>query len=137
MNKKILKNAAAFLMLLALVAPGLVLAQNDPNAAGTYFPTNGGDINLPGQTNTLSPVQTITNIINIFLGLLGLLAVIIVMIGGFKWMTAQGSDDKVKDAKKTIQYGVIGLAIILLAYVIVRLVMGAIINVGNGGTNIT
>lgn len=126
MNKKLFKNAVAFLMLLAIVAPGFVLAQGPDN----ILPTG---LDLP-QGQSADPVELVTNIINILLGLLGLLAVIIVLIGGFKWMTAQGSDDKVTEAKKTIQYGAIGLAIILLAYVIVRVVITAIWNVGERNT---
>ncbi|HOY56461.1 MAG TPA: pilin [bacterium] len=129
MNKKLFKHAASFLLLLILVAPSLVLAQN----ANTYFPT-GQNLNLP--TNDLQPVTVITNIINIFLGLLGLLAVIIVLIGGFKWMTANGVEDKVKSAKKTIEYGLIGMGIILLSYIIVKLVLNAIYRVGTGSTTL-
>ncbi|MDD5290452.1 MAG: TrbC/VirB2 family protein [Patescibacteria group bacterium] len=128
MNKKLVKNAVAFLMLLAIFAPGFVLAQG----ANTYLPAPGS-LNLP-QGQTTDPVKLVTNIINILLGLLGLLAVIIVLIGGFKWMTAAGSEDRVEKAKKTIQYGAIGLAIILLAYVIVRVVINAIWNVGERNT---
>jgi ABC-type Fe3+ transport system permease subunit len=127
MNKKLFKNAVAFLMLLVLVAPGLVLAQNE------YFSGTQG-ITLPGQGRNANAVETVVNIINVLLGLLGLLAVIIVLIGGFKWMTAQGSDDKVKEAQKTIKYGVIGLSIIMLAYVIVRVVINAIWSVGQNQT---
>lgn len=131
MNKKLFKHAASFLLLLILVAPSLVLAQVNVN---TYMPTPGS-INLP-DNSTLQPVTVITNIINIFLGLLGLLAVIIVLIGGFKWMTANGVEDKVKSAKKTIEYGLIGMGIILLSYVIVRLVLNAIYRVGTGQTTL-
>jgi len=137
MNKKLFKHAASFLLLLILVVPSLALAQNPANI-NRYMPTAGsgpGQLNLPSN-NTLQPVAVITNIINIFLGLLGLLAVIIVLIGGFKWMTANGVEDKVKNAKKTIEYGLIGMGIILLSYVIVRLVLGAIYKVGTGGTTL-
>jgi amino acid transporter len=130
MNKKLFKNAVAFLLLLIIIAPGLVLAQQD---AGDYLPATADELGLVDTQNT-EPVEIITNIINMLLGLLGLLAVIIVLIGGFKWMTAQGSEDKVKDAKNTIKYGIIGLAIILLAYVIVRIVINAIIGVGTDQT---
>jgi glucose uptake protein GlcU len=123
MNKNLVKNAVVFLMLLALVAPSLALAQAD-----RYF-TGANQLQLP-DTQTTQPVTIVTNIINMLLGLLGLLAVIIILIGGFKWMTAQGSDDKVESAKKTIKYGIIGLVIILLAYVIVRIVINAVWNVG-------
>jgi hypothetical protein len=126
MNKKLVKHAVSFLLLLVLMAPALVMAQN----SDVYMNTAGA-VNLPGKTSAIAPITVITNIINIFLGLLGLLAVIIILIGGFKWMTANGVEDKVKTAKKTIYYGLIGLVIILLAYVIVKVVIGAVVNFGN------
>ena len=63
---------------------------------------------------------TITNIINVALSLLGIVAVVVILIGGFKWMTAGGNDDQVTVARKWIFSGIIGLAIILSAWAIAR-----------------
>ncbi|MEK7102536.1 MAG: hypothetical protein AAB912_02825, partial [Patescibacteria group bacterium] len=62
---------------------------------------------------TRSLQETIASIIRVVLSLLGIVALVIVLMGGFKWMTAGGSDEKVKEAKKTIFQGIIGLAIVL------------------------
>ncbi len=62
--------------------------------------------------------ETAASLINVLLGLLGLIAVVIVLAGGFKWMTAGGSEDKIAEARKMIFSGVIGLAIILSAWAI-------------------
>ena len=59
---------------------------------------------------TRSLQETIASIIRVLLSLLGIVAVVIVLAGGFKWMTAGGSDEKVKEAKKMITQGIIGLA---------------------------
>ena len=72
--------------------------------------------------------KTIGNIINVILGFLGIVAVVIVLLGGFKWMTAGGNDEKVQDAKKLLIAGVIGLAIIFSAYAITSFVLTSIIN---------
>ncbi|MFA7245053.1 MAG: pilin [Candidatus Magasanikbacteria bacterium] len=64
--------------------------------------------------------QTIVAIINIALSMLGIVAVVVVLIGGFKWMTAGGDDGKVDEARKWIFSGIIGLAIILSAWAIAR-----------------
>jgi len=66
---------------------------------------------------------TIAKIIRVAMGLLGIVAVVIVLIGGFKWMTAGGNDDQVGEAKKWIFSGVIGLAIILSAYALTTFVI--------------
>jgi hypothetical protein len=71
---------------------------------------------------------TVSRVIRAFMGLLGLVAVIIILLGGFKWMTAAGADEKVQEAKKLIISGVIGLVIILSAYGIAEFVIGAIVS---------
>jgi len=61
---------------------------------------------------------TIGKLLKVALGFLGIIAVIIVLVGGFKYMTAGGAEEKVGDAKKWIVSGIIGLAIVLSAYAI-------------------
>ncbi len=73
--------------------------------------------------------DTVINIINWVLGLLGIVAVIMVLYGGFQWLTAGGSEDKVASAKKILQSAVIGLIIILLAWAIVNYVLSTAGNV--------
>jgi len=66
---------------------------------------------------------TITRIINIALSLLGIVAVVIILVAGFKWMTAGGNDEKVGEARKMLFAGVIGLAIIMSAWAIAKFVL--------------
>ncbi len=66
---------------------------------------------------------TATSIINVSLSLLGIVAVVIILIGGFRWMTAGGNDEKVGEARKWIFSGIIGLAIIMSAWAIARFVL--------------
>jgi hypothetical protein len=68
------------------------------------------------------------NFINAALGLLGIVLVVIVIYAGFLWMTAQGNDEKVKQAKKMITNAVIGLVLIFAAYAITTFVVTAIDN---------
>ncbi len=71
-------------------------------------------------------VTTIASIIRVALGFLGVVAVVIILAGGFKWMTSGGEDAKVKDAKKLMISGCIGLAIVLAAYAIASFVIGSL-----------
>ncbi|MFA7662357.1 MAG: pilin [Patescibacteria group bacterium] len=73
-------------------------------------------------------MTTIVQLINIIMSFLGFIAVIIILIGGFKWMTAQGDDKKVEDAKKTITTGVIGLVVIFAAWGVARFVINLLAN---------
>ena len=128
MNKKLIKHAASFLLLLIMVAPVFVAnAQQGEDIDANYFQGGAEELHLSGQDSDVGVVGTVTNIVNVVLGLLGLIAVIIILIGGFKWMTARGAEEKVEKAKDTIKYGLIGLAIILLAYLIVRIVIGSVV----------
>lgn len=84
--------------------------------AGDFAGTSGlGDQDL---------TTTIASIINTALGFLGIVAVVIILYGGFLWMTSGGNDDKVKQAKKLMISGVIGLAIILSSFAIATFVIG-------------
>ncbi len=71
--------------------------------------------------------DSIAGLIRVVLGFLGIVAVVIVLMGGFKWMTASGSDEKVEEAKALLLAGIIGLAIILSAYAITTFVVASLI----------
>ncbi len=66
-------------------------------------------------------------IVNAIIGVLGLAAVVIVILGGVQYMTSTGDAGKVKKAKDTILYGIIGLVICVLAFAIVNFVISNII----------
>ena len=70
--------------------------------------------------------ETITSVLNVLLGFLGIIAVIVILLGGFKWMTAGGGEDKIGEAKKLIGAGIVGLVIILAAYAIATYVINTI-----------
>lgn len=80
-------------------------------------------------------VDTIAQIIRVALGFLGVIAVVIILLGGFKWMTAGGNDDKVKDAKKLIFSGIIGLVIIISAFAIASFVIDSIVTATSGSSS--
>ena len=67
--------------------------------------------------------ESIINIINAVIGVLGLVCVVVMIIGGVNYMTSSGDTGKVKKAKDTILYGVIGLVVCVLAFAIVNFVI--------------
>ena len=83
--------------------------------------------NFTGGAASNSLEQTIISIINAVIGVLGLVAVVIIIIGGINYMMSSGEAAKVKKAKDTILYGVIGLVICVLAFAIVNFVIANII----------
>ena len=71
---------------------------------------------------------SVINIINAIIGVLGLICVVVIIIGGVGYMTSSGDSGKVKKAKDTILYGIIGLVICVLAFAIVNFVISNILN---------
>jgi hypothetical protein len=130
--KKFSKFFLSFVVISLLVLPFLVL----PALAQTGDPyginnvQNGLNNSLPGAGTDLRTV--IARIINFALGFLGIIAVVIILIGGFKWMTAAGNEEKVTEARKLLVAGIIGLVIILAAWAVSTFVIGAIYNSVNG-----
>ncbi len=60
---------------------------------------------------------------NVLLFLAGAIAVIAIIYGGIRYVTSTGDAARVKQAKDTILYGVIGLVIAILAFAIVQFVI--------------
>lgn len=71
--------------------------------------------------------KTVPSIINYIIGALAIVAVVVMIIGGVTYMTSSGDAGKVKKAKDTILYGVIGLVVCALAYAIVNWVIGGLL----------
>ena len=70
--------------------------------------------------------DVVINIIEVVIGLLGIVAVVFIVIGGVTYMTSSGDSTKVKKAKDTILYAIIGLVICALAFAIVNFAAGII-----------
>ncbi|MEK9130098.1 MAG: hypothetical protein AAB526_01740 [Patescibacteria group bacterium] len=105
----------------------------DATALTTANLLNTATIGESGLSTSTTNLKTmIMKVIGIVLGFLGIIAVIIVIIGGFKWMTSGGAEDKTKAARDLIVSGMIGLVIVLIAYTIVHFVSEALLNTTNG-----
>ncbi len=83
--------------------------------------TGSNDCNPADDGNTVYGV--VRSAINLLSIVVGVAAVIMLIIGGLKFITAQGESSSVASARATIIYSIIGLVIVLLAQVIVRFVI--------------
>lgn len=110
------QHLTAFGLCLALAVPLVFVRAQTPDDFGI---NDLDTINLG--TKPLN--ETIADILNVLLGFLGIIAVVIILLGGFKWMTAGGEEEKVGEAKKLISAGIVGLVVILSAYAIARFVL--------------
>jgi hypothetical protein len=88
---------------------------------------DGQPISLFGATGAF------TTISNVLLFIIGAISVIMIVIAGLRYVTSGGNSAAITAAKNTILYAVIGLIIALLAYAIIRFVIGAF--AGDEGLN--
>ena len=119
-NINIVKTAnviAIFVMFVMLLTPLLGFAQ------GFRVP-DAGSTGLPNQANAS---DIIMRVIQILLAIAGLVAVIFLIIGGFRYITAGGNEETAEAAKKTITNAIIGIVVVILAFVIVRVIANALI----------
>lgn len=120
--RKIFKHLISLAIVAMLMVPVLAIpasAQSDDLFGKDYIEENT-------ELSSSDPRAIVGRIINVALGLLGVIAVAIILMGGFKWMTAGGNEDKVSEAKKLLGAGVIGLAIVLAAWAVANWVIDAI-----------
>ena len=67
-----------------------------------------------------------TRITSIALYIIGAISVIMLIWGGLRYILSGGDGKKITDAKNTILYAILGLAIAFLSYAIIRFVLNAI-----------
>ncbi len=68
----------------------------------------------------------IATAIGAILSLLGIIFIILILIAGYRWMTAGGNEEELNKAKSQIKHAIIGLVIIMMAYAITSFVLGAL-----------
>jgi hypothetical protein len=66
----------------------------------------------------------LANVINILLFVAGAMTLIFILIGAFQYILSAGNPQNLSQAKRTLTFALVGLAIVILALVIVRFVRG-------------
>ena len=89
--------------------------------AGAKNTTNGAECKKAATLST--KIETVVKTLS---GLVGAFAVGMIVYGGFKYITSQGDPRQAEAAKNIIWYAGVGLFIVLVAFVIMDLVIGAI-----------
>lgn len=85
----------------------------------------------PGQigyhpTITNASDQSIAGIMNVVYLVLGIVAVFVIVIAGIIFMTSRGDQNNIARAKNAILYAVIGLVVVMMAFVITQFIIGQI-----------
>ena len=130
-------KAVILSILIFTACGGMNLAIVNQATAGTWWDTaQQGGLNQVGQAYTTGEPRDarviVVDIIRFVLGLLGIIAVVLILYAGFKWMLSRGNEEEISDAKKILIGGVIGLAIILSAYIIANFVINHIYSAATG-----
>lgn len=100
-----------------------VICDDKGKTAKTYADCSGASPN-----EQRSAMGTVRVVISVILGVLGMVAVVMIVLGGVNYTTSQGDPGKVKKAKDTIMYGIIGLVVAMLAFAIVNFVLQNVFN---------
>jgi Zn-dependent protease with chaperone function len=130
MMRKLKKSLAIITMASFVIAVAFCLALPVSVHAGTNLLWGNEETNIEKAIGLGSkdPRIIAANIINVILGFLGIIAVVIILLGGFKWMTAGGNDDKIGEAKGLLTAGVIGLVIILASWGLAKFIVNLLYN---------
>lgn len=109
------------------------------HAAGTFGQNSqvqiSGDANFSSSTDGTRTFLALANqALNLVLLVVGVLAVFYLIYSGFLYITSGGNPDNVKKARAGIINSIIGIVIILAAFVIVKFAVGIGNTIGSTAT---
>jgi len=136
-----MKNTYLHLIITVLIImPIALFSAQTPFPGGGSAPaeggeTGGGSAPAGGETEFPNPfgngittlpefIETLTN--NVILPVGSVIVVIMIIYAGFLFVTAQGNENKITDAKRAFMYAVIGALILLGSWVIANSIRGTI-----------
>lgn len=131
--KKLSLIFAGLAVVMSLAAPLLgaapVAASNESalceGSGGTWKPDsdlpNGGACTSKDGQSVVEVIQLVTDVL-IFI--IGAVAVVMIIVGGLRYVTSSGEQAALTGAKNTIVYALVGVVIALMAYAIVRFIIG-------------
>ncbi|KKU12184.1 MAG: hypothetical protein UX19_C0005G0016 [Candidatus Woesebacteria bacterium GW2011_GWA1_45_8] len=72
---------------------------------------------------TLQDLEVVfANIVSAILGFAGIVLFVLLIMGGFKYITAGGDPKAVDGAKKTLTYAIVGFVLVASAFLILRFI---------------
>jgi len=76
----------------------------------------------PSSGSTPEPQDIIVDLVSYLMAFTGIILLVNILLGGYQWMTSNGNEEKITKAKQKIIHSTIGMAIIMLAYLLVSLI---------------
>lgn len=110
MNKTLAKFSAGIVIASSLLVPVMALAASDV-------------VEIGGDCEDIDCLfGKFVEIANWIFAIALLIAIVLFIVGGVSYMTAGGDDDKTTEARKKLLWGVVGVAVILGAVIIIKVV---------------
>lgn len=125
---RITKGSVAIMSaaLLSLVASSPIRALSLEDVINGNYRGDGQPAELFDGTTAIIP-----RMINLMLFIVGVLAIVMLIFGGIRYVISGGDSGRVKDAKNTILYAIVGLIVAILGYAIVSWVV-SVVGSGSG-----
>ncbi len=90
-----------------------------------------------GDASSTSLMDIVGIVINVMLGTLGTIFIVLIIVAGFKWMTAGGNEEKVKESGEAIRRAILGLIVIVGAFAIWAFISRVLVDDSSGGGSYT
>lgn len=123
--KNIIQKLKLFMLLPLIVAsflPAVALADAKGSIICGVNSASGQGCSTTAQPTTSldSEIHTVINLLSL---VVGLIAIIMIIIAGLRYITSAGEAEKIKSAKNTLIYAIVGLVIVALAQTIAHFVL--------------
>ncbi|PID30846.1 hypothetical protein CSA80_03725 [Candidatus Saccharibacteria bacterium] len=126
MKQRFLQLTAAFVFVLGFAGLAVLMPAQQAYAANSKdaaCEAITGKSDCSGSTGSADVNKTVKLAINIFSTVIGIVAVIMIVVAGYRYITAAGESSKVATAKNTLMYALVGLLLVALAQFIVSFVL--------------
>ena len=131
-QKSFFISLVTILIAVGFLMPSLTPLQAQPSTGGGDKVQEGltaiGDAYPQGARENLDIKQVVKKIIDWALYIAAIIAVIFIIIGGYMYITSAGDPGKAGKGRSTLVNALIGLAIIVLSYMIVQIDYNFLVN---------
>lgn len=127
--KKIFASFFSLIIIVSTISSVAAQGLIDTNTAKDF----ASEVKTEAGFSSLRIGDIVATVIKAALSLLAVIFIVLIILAGFKWMTAQGNEENVKQAQETLKTAIIGLIIVLAAYGITFFVFRYLPFGGTGG----
>ncbi len=112
------------LLLSTVVSPAVVQAQSDWSGVCLYESSTGSGADKETyQVATIQGLQClIGNVLQVAVTVVGLAGFVMLIFGAFKYQLSGGDSKATQEARSTLTFAIVGIAVVLSAYIILNLI---------------